>query len=127
MITTQHNRPVFLDLLKIRLPVAGVMSIGHRVSGILLALSIPMMLALLDTSLSGPDGFVRAGELVSGWPFTVALFLVLWALMHHFLAGIRYLLLDVHVGLEKPRFRQTAWVVLVAAPILAVLLTGALR
>jgi succinate dehydrogenase / fumarate reductase cytochrome b subunit len=127
MITTQHNRPVFLDLLKIRLPVAGVISIGHRISGLFLALAIPLMLYLLDASVSGPDGFASVTETVSGWPFTILLFLLLWALMHHFLAGIRYLLLDLDVGVEKPLFRQTALGVLVVAPVLALMLTGALR
>jgi succinate dehydrogenase / fumarate reductase cytochrome b subunit len=127
MITSQHNRPVFLDLLRIRLPVAGVLSIGHRISGVLLALSIPLMIYLLDTSVSGPEGFERVRAVLSGWPFAVFLFLFLWALLHHLLAGLRYLLLDVHIGLSRPWFRRTAWVVLVAAPVLALLLTGGLR
>jgi succinate dehydrogenase / fumarate reductase cytochrome b subunit len=125
---TQHNRPVFLDLRKIRLPVAAVLSIGHRISGIFLTLSVPLMIYLLDTSVSaGPEGFARAGELVAGWPFAILLFLILWALAHHFLAGIRYLLLDLAVGVERPLFRQTALAVLAAAPVIALVLTGALR
>jgi succinate dehydrogenase / fumarate reductase cytochrome b subunit len=127
MTTTQQKRPVFLDLSRIRLPVPGVLSIGHRITGVFLALSIPAMIYLLDLSVSGPEGFARVREILSGWPFAVLLFLVLWALMHHLLAGIRYLLLDVHVGLGRPAFRQTAWAVLVAAPVLALLLTGGLR
>ena len=46
--------------------------------------------------------------------------------MHHFLAGIRYLMLDIDIGIEKPVYRQTAWAVLVAAPVLALILLGAL-
>jgi succinate dehydrogenase / fumarate reductase cytochrome b subunit len=127
MITTESNRPVFLDLLKIRLPVGGVMSIGHRVSGVFLALSLPPMIYLLERSVSGADGLAWVGEITAGLPFAVFLFLVLWALMHHFLAGIRHLLMDLHVGLDSPRYRQTALAVLVAAPVLALVLTGVLR
>ncbi len=65
-------------------------------------------------------------DTVAGWPFKLFLFLALWALMHHFLAGIRYLLLDVDVGVEKPLYRQTALGVLAAAPVLALILTGGL-
>lgn len=126
MITTSNNRPVFLDLLKIRLPVAGVMSIGHRISGVAMVLGIPLLIYLLDQSVSSAEGFASVSEMVAGWPFKILLFLALWALMHHFLAGIRYLLLDVDIGIDKPLFRQTALGVLVAAPVLALLLTGVL-
>ena len=126
MITTSNNRPVFLDLLKIRLPVAGVMSIGHRISGVAMVLGIPLLIYLLDQSVSSAEGFASVSETVAGWPFKILLFLALWALMHHVLAGIRYLLLDVDIGIDKPLFRQTALGVLVAAPVLALLLTGVL-
>jgi succinate dehydrogenase / fumarate reductase cytochrome b subunit len=46
--------------------------------------------------------------------------------MHHFLAGIRYLLLDIDIGVDKPVYRQTAWAVLAGGPVLALLLLGAL-
>ncbi|MCU7885244.1 MAG: succinate dehydrogenase, cytochrome b556 subunit, partial [Candidatus Thiodiazotropha sp. (ex Lucinoma annulata)] len=54
------------------------------------------------------------------------LFLFLWGLMHHLLAGIRYLLIDIDVGVEKPLFRQTAWAVTLVAPLLALILMGGL-
>jgi succinate dehydrogenase / fumarate reductase cytochrome b subunit len=126
MTTKAQRRPVFLDLLKIRLPVAGLMSIGHRITGVVMVLAIPALIYLLDVSVSGPEGFAAVSEMVTGLPFKLVLFLALWALMHHFLAGIRYLLLDVDVGVESPMFRHTALAVLAAAPLLALLLTGVL-
>ena len=126
MITTKINRPVFLDLFKIRLPTAGVLSIGHRISGVAMVFAIPIFVYLLDESLSGPEGFAFVSQTVTGWPFRLFLFFCLWALAHHFLAGIRYLLLDVAVGVEKPMFRRTAFGVLISAPVLALLLTGVL-
>lgn len=123
---TRNGRPIYLNLLQIRLPVPGFMSILHRVSGALLTLSIPFVIYVLDLSLRGPEGYAKAHVLLAGWPAKVVLLGLLWALLHHLLAGIRYLLLDVDVGIDRPRYRQSAWAVLVAAPALAVLLLGVL-
>jgi succinate dehydrogenase / fumarate reductase cytochrome b subunit len=119
-------KPVFLNLMQIRLPVAGVMSIIHRLSGVVMVLSIPLLVYLFDLSLSGPQGFAEAAGLFSNILLKLILFLFLWGLAHHLLAGIRYLLIDIDLGVEKPLFRQTAWAVIVAAPILALVLMGGL-
>ena len=116
------SRPVFLNLLQIRLPVAAVMSIAHRGAGVLLFLAIPLLIGLLSLALSGDAGFARVARLVQQPLGKVALFLLLWALAHHFLAGIRYLLLDAHLGVRAPYFRHSAWAVLGAAPVLALML-----
>ncbi|MBT2971366.1 MAG: succinate dehydrogenase, cytochrome b556 subunit [gamma proteobacterium symbiont of Ctena orbiculata] len=121
-----NPRPVFLNLFKIRLPMAGVMSIIHRATGVLMVLAIPLLIYLLDLSLSGSEGFAAAKGLFASGLAKLILFLFLWGLMHHFLAGIRYLLIDIDVGVEKPLFRQTAWAVTVAAPLLALVLLGGL-
>jgi succinate dehydrogenase / fumarate reductase cytochrome b subunit len=120
------DRPVYLNLLQIRLPVAGIMSIVHRISGVLMFLATPALIFLLDLSLSSAHGFAKAGTLVHsdlGW---LILFGMVWGLLHHLLAGIRYLLLDVHIGVDKPWYRYSAWAVLISAPLLAVALTGVL-
>ncbi len=116
------SRPVFLNLLQIRLPVAAVMSIAHRVAGVVLFLAIPLCIALLSQALSGEDGFGRVISQLHSPVGKLALFLLLWALSHHFLAGIRYLLMDAHLGVRAPYFRYSAWAVLVAAPVAASLL-----
>jgi len=123
-MTAASKRPIFLNLLEIRLPIGGVMSILHRVSGAVMFLAIPLMVYLLDLSLSGPEGFAAADALVHSWFGVLVVFALMWSLLHHLLAGIRYLLIDVHLGVEKPVFRQTAWAVTVAAPPLALILTG---
>lgn len=120
---TKNGRPVHLNLLQIRLPVPGVMSILHRVSGALLSVAVPLGLYLLDLSLRGPEGYVQAKLLLDHWLAALLLLGVFWSLLHHLFAGIRYLLLDVDVGIEKPAYRQSAWAVLLAAPPLALLLT----
>lgn len=125
-MTNENQRPVHLNLLKIRLPIAGIMSIMHRVSGLVLALVIPWLLYLMDISLAGEAGFAESKQLLQTPLMTIIVFLMIWALLHHFLAGIRYLLLDVDIGVEKPLYRQSAWVVVILAPVLALVLTGGL-
>ena len=120
------DRPVYLNLLQIRLPVAGVMSIVHRITGLLMFLATPFMIYLLDLSLSSTHGFSRAGEMIQSGLGRLALFGVLWGLLHHLFAGVRYLLLDIHVGVDKPYYRYSAWAVLVAGPAAALILTGML-
>ena len=77
-------------------------------------MGIPFLVYLLERSLAGPDGFSGVVALIDG----------LWALLHHLFAGIRYLLLDIDIGIDKPLYRATAWFVLFAAPVAAFLLQG---
>lgn len=121
------KRPVYLNLFKIRLPVAGVMSIIHRITGVVMVLATPLLVFLLDRSLSGAIGFAQVGAFFASGFGALFLFLALWAVFHHLLAGIRYLLIDVDIGVEKPLYQQTALAVMVAAPVVAALMTGVLR
>jgi len=123
-MTTTSQRPVFLNLLKIKLPIAGFMSIVHRATGMFMFLALPILIYLLDQSLSGPAGFEAAHETLHGFFGVVFVFLIMWSLAHHLLAGIRYLLIDVDMGVEKEIAGKTALWVVVAGPILGLLLTG---
>ncbi|MCB1734171.1 MAG: succinate dehydrogenase, cytochrome b556 subunit [Gammaproteobacteria bacterium] len=116
------TRPVYLNLFRIRLPIAGVMSIAHRLSGVLMAFLVPVGLYLLERSLSDAAGFDQVSAVFSGILARVLMLTVLWALLHHLFAGVRYLLLDIDVGVHKPVYRYTAWLVMVAAPVVAVLI-----
>ena len=113
------KRPVFLSLPRIHLPVAGVASILHRVSGVVLFLSLSAASGLFSLSLQDPAGWRAFQAVLYGWPGRVGLMLVLWALLHHLFAGIRHLLLDLHIGLDRPLYRYSAWGVLIAAPVVA--------
>lgn len=115
------KRPVFLNLIQIRLPIAGIMSIAHRIAGVLLFVSLPFWLYLLDLSLTSESGYQQAAAFIhSNWlmPFYILLF---WSIIHHLLAGVRYLLLDVDIAIEKPAYRKTALFVLIAAPVIVLL------
>jgi len=123
-MTTTSRRPVHLNLFQIRLPIGGIMSIIHRATGVFMFLALPLLIYLLDLSLSGPVGYAEAGDALHGVLGTVFVFLIMWSIAHHLLAGIRYLLIDMDRGVEKEIARRTALAVVVAGPVLGLLLTG---
>lgn len=115
------GRPIYLNLLKIKLPVTGIISISHRITGVLLFLSIPLAAYLLDRSLGSEAGFAEAkAALSSPWLVPVYLLLV-WSMAHHLIAGVRYLLIDIHVGVDKRSATRSARIALIAGIVLAVL------
>jgi succinate dehydrogenase / fumarate reductase, cytochrome b subunit len=122
----RDGRPVFLNLFQIRLPIPGVVSIAHRISGVLLFLAIPVFLLLFQRSLQGEAGFSQTLTWLQSPLVMLMTLVVVWSLLHHWLAGIRYLLIDLEIGVERMAARRTAWVVLVLAPALTLILLGVL-
>jgi succinate dehydrogenase / fumarate reductase, cytochrome b subunit len=120
-----RTRPKYLDLTKIRMPVTAVVSILHRISGLGLFVLLPFLLYLLHQSLASPDSYVRYRAAIAHPLVKLVLIGLLWAFLHHTLAGIRFLALDVHYGVELQPARTNARVVLVAALLLTAIL-GAL-
>lgn len=106
------SRPKHLNLFQIKLPIPGVVSILHRVSGAALFLMLPFLLYLLQASLQSPSSYVLFRELLSHPLVKLLLLGLLWAFLHHFCAGIRHLLLDVHVGTELPQARASSFAVI---------------
>ncbi|OSI36616.1 succinate dehydrogenase, cytochrome b556 subunit [Neisseria dumasiana] len=109
------QRPVFLEIPNIRLPIPGIVSILHRISGVLLFLSLPLLLWFLAGTLSREAAFETYRSVVSNPFVKLVLIGLLWAYLHHSFAGIRFLLLDAHKGLELQTARATAKLVFVAA------------
>ena len=112
-------RPKYLNLtallFEIHLPLPGWVSILHRVSGALLFLAALWLLWMLDRSLATEAGF-DAVKRYAGLPLVkLSLIVLVWAYCHHFCAGIRFLLLDVHRGLEKEAARRSSIAVFVAS------------
>jgi succinate dehydrogenase / fumarate reductase, cytochrome b subunit len=106
-------RPVYLNLARIRLPLPGLVSILHRISGAALFLfAIPLALFAMQTSLESTDGFESLKSMFANPLCKLFLVGLLWAYLHHFLAGIRYLLLDLHVGDDLKPARQSSVAVL---------------
>jgi succinate dehydrogenase / fumarate reductase cytochrome b subunit len=111
-------RPKHLDLTKIRLPLPGWVSIMHRVSGAALFVALPAFLWLLDKSLSTEIGYDWLATFFKLWWVKLPLFLLLWGYLHHFCAGIRYLFLDLHIGIDLESARMSAGAVyFISAPL----------
>ena len=122
MTAVAKQRPKHLDLVKIRLPVPGFVSILHRVSGALMFLLIPFLLYLLDRSLASPESYAALKGVLGHWFVKLVLFALLWSFLHHLFAGIRFLLLDVHVGTELATTRKSSAAVLAVSLALTVIL-----
>ena len=124
MKSQEQKRPVYLNLLKIHLPVTGYASIAHRISGAFLILALPVFLYLLELSLAGPEGFARVGALLAHPVVKLVALVLVWAIAHHFLAGIRFLFSDLHVGVALAPARASAWVVNLGGVVLAFFVWG---
>jgi len=112
--TVAKKRPEYRNIhvtqiLKYRLPLAGKLSILHRVSGAALFLALPViLLPLFDKSLTSELSFEEMKVLVGHPLFKLVLLGLIWSYMHHFCAGIRYLVLDLHVGTDKYSAHKSA-------------------
>jgi len=116
----KQKRPVFLNLMQIRFPITAIMSIAHRLTGVLLFVALPFLIYALDLSLQDEAGFTQILKSLDSIAVKIILLLLAWSLLHHLLAGIRYLLLDIDIGIEKQQARSTAWLVIILALILFV-------
>jgi succinate dehydrogenase / fumarate reductase cytochrome b subunit len=117
-----QKRPKHLNLFQIKLPIAGVASILHRMSGFGLFLMLPLLIWLLELSLASPDSFAQFKALIAHPLIKLLLIGLLWAFLHHFCMGIRILLIDIHVGVAKAQAAASAKAVLAVSLILTVIL-----
>ncbi len=123
---TARARPKYrnlslLQLISYRLPLAGVLSILHRISGALMfLLGIPLMLYLFELSLTSELSWQQLVELSKTWWLRAIFLGLIWSFSHHFCAGIRHLFQDTHRGLEKQQAMNSAIAVFVASGLLTV-------
>ncbi len=116
-----NKRPKNLDLLSIRFPLPAIVSILHRMSGVVLFLLIPVVLWAFDASLASRDDFLSISSLLAT-PFAkFVVWLFLAPFLYHFAAGIRHLLMDLGVGDALKSGRTAAVVTLVSAFLLIIL------
>ena len=113
--------PKFLNLIKIKLPPGGVASIGHRISGVLMFLSIPFIAWEFARSLESEHSFRDVQQCLQSTPVMLLSLILVWSLSHHLLAGVRHLFLDVEMGVDKTRANTTAWLVNLGAPLVTAL------
>lgn len=122
-MSNPQQPPVFLNLLRIRFPAGAIASIAHRISGVLLFLSLPWLAWLLDLSLQGPEGYASAIAHLQPLWLRLASALLAWSLLHHLIAGLRFLLIDIHLGVSLPAARLTARAATLTAAALALFYT----
>lgn len=127
-----RNINAFTDLTTYRLPPAGIVSILHRVSGAIMFLLLPFIVWMLDTSLSSEISFERfkavfnsGAGLAPGWFFKLAALALIWAYLHHFIAGLRHLWMDVSHKAVTKQFGHSSALVTLALSILLTMVLGA--
>jgi succinate dehydrogenase / fumarate reductase, cytochrome b subunit len=120
------QRVVFLNLAQIGMPVGAVTSILHRISGVLLALAIPVVAWLLARSLQSAEGYADVADWLRQPLVKLVALLWVWALAHHLLAGVRHMLGDIDVGSLLHAARRSAWSVNIAAVVIALAALGVL-
>ena len=124
-----RNINAFTDLPTYRLPVAGIVSILHRVSGALMFLLMPFIIWMFDTSISSELSFARftsvfniGAGFVPGWFFKLVALAIMWAFLHHLIAGLRHLWMDMRHAVSKEFGKSSAIFTLVLSIGLTVVL-----
>lgn len=117
------QRPVFLDIPKMRFPVTAIVSIGHRISGFVLFLFIPFLIFMLHKSLVTVPSFYQ----LKAWMHMPGMIILLWILLaavtYHFFAGLRHILMDLGCCESMCHAKITAYVVF-ALTLICVILEG---
>ncbi len=108
-----RKRPEFKNIhvtqiIGYRLPAGGFASFLHRFSGALMFVAMPLLLWLFDLSLTSELSYSRLATVFSNWFFKLVLLGLCWALLHHLVTGIRHVLLDLHIGIEKEAAARSA-------------------
>ena len=110
----QVNRPVFINLVKIKFPLSAIASIMHRIAGVLMILCLPFLIYLFDLSLQDKTSFEHVREITGHILVNILLFSLLWSISHHFFAGIRYFLIDLELISGKQSSRISSIIVIIA-------------
>ena len=126
-----RNINAFTDLTTYRLPPAGIVSILHRVSGALMFVLLPFIIWMFDTSISSDISFARFKAafnnglgFVPGWFIKLVALALIWAFLHHFIAGLRHLWMDVNHSAVNKEFGKTSAIVTLALSISVAIVLG---
>ena len=132
--STQPRRPVYRNIhitqiIGYRLPPAGIVSILHRVSGLLMFLLLPFVIWLFDKSVTSEpsyDEFASAFSVgigfVPGFLIKLVALALIWAYLLHFIAGVRHLWMDMTHSVSKQQGHMSALVTLVLSTLLTIAL-----
>jgi succinate dehydrogenase / fumarate reductase cytochrome b subunit len=119
---SQDKRPVNLDISTIKLPLSAITSITHRISGLILFVSIGILLWMLDLSLSGQAGFDQLQDMLTNPLVTIIVWGILSALAYHIVAGAKHLLMDMGIGESKEAAPIGATIVIIVSVLLIAVL-----
>ena len=127
-----RNINAVTDLTTYRLPAAGIVSILHRVSGALMFLLLPFIIWMFDTSVSSEISYARFKAAFNiglgfapGWFLKLVALALIWAYLHHFIAGLRHLWMDVSHKAVSKEFGRSSAVATLAISILLTIVLGA--
>ena len=111
-------RPKHLALHLIKLPLPGFVSILHRISGLLLFIALPLLLLMLQYSLRSIETYTQLLAVLAHPLAKLMLLGLLWAFLHHFCAGLRYLAIDLDYGVKLAQARASSKMVLAVSLVL---------
>lgn len=118
------KRPVNLDLKTMHFPIPAIVSILHRISGVVLFIFIPILLYILQASLKSPDSFTQLQTCLT-YPISKLFVLgLLAAFVYHFFAGMRHIIMDMGFGEDLSTMRASAKAVLILAILTTIMLAG---
>jgi succinate dehydrogenase / fumarate reductase, cytochrome b subunit len=127
-----RNIHALSDLPTYRLPAAGWVSILHRVSGVLMFVLLPFIIWMFDTSVSSEISFAKFRSAFNngfayapGWFLKLVALSLIWAYLHHFIAGLRHLWMDVSHAAVTKEFGSTSAMVTLVSSVLLTLVLGA--
>jgi len=119
-LTAKKKRPLWYNVSPLNLPVPGLVSIFHRISGVVLFLGLIAFLYLLGLSLASESGYAQAADVLRHPIAKLLAIASIWALLHHLCAGIRHLFLDIDVGVGLHAARRSAFAVFAVSLAMAV-------
>ena len=114
-LTAKKKRPLWYNLSPLNLPLPGLVSILHRVSGVVLFLGLIAFLYLLDLSLASESGYAQAAGVLRAPIAKLLVIASIWALLHHMCAGVRHLFLDIDIGTSLHAARRSAFAALIVS------------
>jgi succinate dehydrogenase / fumarate reductase cytochrome b subunit len=127
-----RNINIFRDVRTYRLPLAALVSILHRISGMLMFVLLPLVIWMFDTSVSSEISFARFTSafttglgFVPGWFIKLVTLGLIWSYLHHFIAGVRHLLMDMNHDAVTKEFGKSSAVATLVLSIGLTLVLGA--
>lgn len=125
-MANNNNRPVYLNLFRIHLPVTAVLSLAHRLTGVVMVALIPVLIYMLAQSLHSEQAYQQLLNQLNSTPGRTIVIIFVWFLAHHLFAGLRYFLIDMDIGVSKVGSRQGAWAVIVAGIVTMLIVSAGL-